>query len=167
MLIQKKWQVTTIINTLQTKKMNEFEFFSGRNRRNGWYGLIIMAIVLVMLYFLVTSLFKILYYLSPLLLVLTLIFDYKVVIKYGKMILRFFKRNWLFGILLVVLTVLAFPFVTGGLFVNAFMNWRLKRVQKKYGGSVERQNTKFSDFEVVEEEDLDLEELEKISKKRK
>ena len=145
--------------------MSEFEFFSGRNRQNGWYGLILMVVVLIILFFLVTSLFKILYYLSPLLLVLTLIFDYKVVVKYGRMILRFFKKNWLYGLLLAILTVLAFPLVTGGLFVNALMNWRLRRAQKKFGMQ-EEENRKYSDYELIEEEGLDLEELQKVKRKR-
>ena len=145
--------------------MDRIEFFSGRNRQNAWYGLIIMVIVLIMLYFLVTSLFKILYYLSPLLLLLTLIFDYKVVVRYGKMIGRFFKKNWLFGLLIAVLSVLAFPFVMGGLFLNAFMNWRLRRAGKKYGNYQEEE--KFSKFEMIEEEEvLDLEELEKLEKNK-
>lgn len=146
--------------------MSEFEFFTGRNRRNGWYGLVLMVVVLILLFFLVTSLFKILYYLSPLLLVLTLIFDYNVVIKYGKMIVRFFRKNWLFGVLLAILTVLAFPIVTGGLFVNAFMNWRLKRAKKKYGGNIETNQDNYSDYEIVDEE-LDLREKEKIQQKRR
>lgn len=147
--------------------MNEFEFFSGRNRRNGWYGLVIMVVVMILLFFLLSSLFKILYYLSPLLLILTLIFDYKVVINYGKMILRLFNKNWLFGLLLVVLTVLAFPFVTAGLFFNAFMNWRLKRAKRKYGVQ-EQRGEKFSDFELIEEgEEMDLGEMEKLREKRK
>jgi predicted membrane protein len=147
--------------------MNEFEFFSARNRRNSWYGLAIMVVVMILLFFLVSSLFKILYYLSPVLLLLTLIFDYKVVIKYGKMILRFFNNNWFFGLLLVVLTIFAFPFVTAGLFLNAFMNWRLKRAKRKYGVP-ENDPDKFSDFELIEEgEELDLSELEKLERKRK
>jgi hypothetical protein len=148
--------------------MNEFELFSGRNRRNGWYGLVILVVVLILLFFLVTSLFKILYYLSPLLLLLTLIFDYKVVVRYGKMIGRFFKKNWLYGLLLAVLTVLVFPIVTGGLFVNAFMNWRVKRAQKRYGTSTpESGKAKYTDYELIEgEEELDLEELEKLRQKK-
>jgi len=147
--------------------MNDFGFFSGKNRKNAWYGLAIMAIVLILMYFLVTSLFKILYFLSPLLLILTLIFDYKVIIKYGKMIVRFFKKNWLMGILLGVLTVLAFPFVMGGLFFNAFMNWRIKRGQKKYGSPLIKEKSGFSDYEIVDDEEaLDLSELEKLKKER-
>jgi hypothetical protein len=172
-LIQKNWQWNGIRDIFEgeslkskgkrVKKMSEFEFFSGRNRKNGWYGLAIMVVVLVILFFLVTSLFKILYYLSPLLLVLTLIFDYHVVIKYGKMIVRYFRKNWLFGLLLAILTVVGFPIVTGGLFVNAFMNWRIKRAKKQYGQDVSAGREKFSEYELIEgEEELDLAEMEKL-----
>lgn len=125
-----------------------------------------MVIVLILLYFLVTSLFKILYFLSPLLLLLTLIFDYQVVVKFGKMIWRLFKRNWLFGILVSVLSILAFPLVTGGLFVNAFMNWRLKRAARKRGFPLREDEERFSKFEVIEEEGLDLDEQEKVKLKK-
>ena len=125
-----------------------------------------MVIVLILLYFLVTSLFKILYFLSPLLLLLTLIFDYQVVVKFGKMILRLFKRNWLFGILVSVLSILAFPIVTGGLFINAFMNWRIKRAAKKRGFPIREEKDRFSKYEIIEEEGLDLDDQEKVKIKK-
>jgi len=71
------------------------------------------------------------------------------------------------GILLGVLTVLAFPFVMGGLFFNAFMNWRIKRGQKKYGSPLIKEKSGFSDYEIVDDEEaLDLSELEKLKKER-
>ena len=146
--------------------MSENQFFFEGNRKNSWYGLIIMVIVLILLYFLVTSLFKILYFLSPLLLLLTLIFDYQVVVKFGKMILRLFKRNWLFGILVSVLSILAFPILTGGLFVNALMNWRLKRAARKGGFPIREEKDRFSKYEIIEEEGLDLDDQEKVKIKK-
>ena len=144
--------------------MAENQYFFENNRKNAWYGLVIMVIVLILLFFLVTSLFKILYYLSPLLLILTLIFDYKVVIRYVKMLGRFFRKNWLFGILLTVLSVLAFPLVTAGLFFNAFMNWRMRRAEKRYGVHHPGGEKKFSDFELLEEEEIELKQEEKIQR---
>ena len=114
--------------------MTQQQFFFNRfNRRNGWYGLIIMVIVLVLLFFLVKSIFNILYYLSPLLLVLTLLFDYKVIVKFLSWWWKLFKSNWIYGLGVAILSGIGFPILTGGLFINAFMNWRVKRAKKKQG----------------------------------
>ena len=136
--------------------MTEQQFFFDGKRKNGWYGLIIMFIVLILLFFLVKSIFSILYWLSPLLLILTLIFDYKVIISYVKWVVKLAKTNLLYAILVVVVSVIGFPILTGGLFVNAFMNWRLKRARKKHGVPEEEEKNKFSKFEVLEEEQMDL-----------
>jgi len=139
-------------------------FINNMKRKNGWYGLILMVVVLILLFFLVKSIFSILYWLSPLLLILTLIFDYKVFISFGKWLWQLAKKNWLYALLVVVLGVIAFPILAGGLFVNAFMNWRLKKAKKKFG-VVEEKEDKFSRFEILEEESMDLKDPEEIRKK--
>jgi len=142
--------------------MSEYQYFlNGGGKRNSWLGLIGLAFVLVILFFLSTFLFKILYWLSPLLLILTLIFDYKVVIKFGKMLWSLLKRSPILGVLAVVLSVVAFPVVTGGLFVTALMNRKIKKAKKKYTGTSEPEKNNFSEFELLEEEALDLKEMEK------
>jgi len=143
--------------------MNENRYSFFESRQNGWYGLVIMAVLLVLLFFLVKSLFKILYFLSPLLVVLTLIFDYRVFIRYFNMLVRMFRRNWVFGLALVVLTIVGFPLVAGGLCFNAFMNWRIKRARKRYGIHHTQEKGKFSEYELLEEgEELELKPEEKI-----
>jgi len=132
-------------------------FFSNKNRQNAWYGIILMVIVLVLLFFLVQSLFRILYFLSPVLLILTLIIDYKVFIRFIKMLWSLLKNRTLYGILAVVLSIIGFPIVAGGLFITALMNRRIKKTAARFGATEEILQEKYSDFEIMEEDILDLE----------
>ena len=117
-------------------------FFNNARRKNGWYGLVILFVVLILLFFMVRTLFSLLYWLSPVLLILTLIFDYKVVINFAKWVWKLFRTNFLYAVLIVVLSIIGFPILTGGLFVNAFMNWRIRRTKKKFGIPEEKEPEK-------------------------
>ena len=138
-------------------------------------GAIFLGVILYVLYLVLSSVFTVLSWIAPILLILTAIIDYKVILNYGKMILNKFNTNWPVGLLLVLLTVIGFPVVSGLLFFRALLG---KQVLKMTGGSMAgevfeqmtNKTTEYSDYEDLEEdiEGLELPErqIEQIKKSK-
>lgn len=96
------------------------------------FGLMGLILFFVLMYWLIKGLFAILSWAAPVLLILTAIINYRVILDYGRMLLDTFKRNWLIGILGVLLTVVGFPFVAGFLFVKALLLRKVGQLQSQY-----------------------------------
>ena len=125
----------------------EFKF-GGKQNPFGNVGVIVgFVLILVLFYFLLKGLYTLLSWISPFLLIGALILDHKVVIDFGKYVLRLLKENTAIGILTVVLCILGFPFLTGMLFFRAFTSRFIKNYVKK---AEEAAKPKFSDYEEVE-----------------
>jgi len=133
----------------------EFKF-GGKQNPFGNVGVIIgFILILVLFYFLLKGLYTLLSWISPFLLIGALILDYRVVLDFGKYVLRLLKENTAIGILIVVLCILGFPFLTGLLFFRAFTGRFIKNYLKK---AEEAAKPKFSDYEEVENNDSTKEE---------
>jgi predicted membrane protein len=129
----------------------EFKF-GGKQNPFGNVGVIIgFILILVLFYFLLKGLYTLLSWISPFLLIGALILDHKVVLDFGKYVLRLLKENTAIGILMVVLCILGFPFLTGMLFFRAFTGRFIKNYIKKSG---EAAKPKYSDYEEVESDDI-------------
>ena len=123
-------------------------------------GIIVMAIVLIGLFFLVGQLFKLLYFLAPILLILTLVLNYRVVIDYGKYVLKTLKENPLFGVVIVVLSFIAYPILFTYLLAKAYLS-------RNAGSNDGEASDGFSDYEDLSDEDpLDLGDLERSERTR-
>ena len=83
------------------------------NPFNSILSVIIFVGVIVGLFYLAKGVFQILNLLSPILIILTLIIDYRVVTSYLKMLWNHLKTNPLMGIGLILLTIIAHPLVAG------------------------------------------------------
>lgn len=134
----------------------------GKSPFGGLVGLVFLALFIVLGYFLIKGLFTILSFIAPVLLIITAIIDFTVITDFGKFLLKLLKDNPLFGVLAIVLTVVAFPFAAGFLFFRAMMRRAIKRATG--GGPTEQSKEKYSDYlEIVEDEDLsDYEEIESL-----
>ena len=139
----------------------EFQIGGSNNPLGGIGAIVILVLFFVALYFVAKGLFTLLSYVAPVLLILTLIIDYKVVIDFGKWIIKLFKNNVLTGILAVVLTIIGFPIAAGFLFFRAMVRRKLRSM-----GEQVDQRDEFTDYEeVVEEEDfLELPPIEPVEK---
>jgi len=134
----------------------------GSNNNNPLWSVLIGVFALVALYFIARFIFRILYFLAPLFLIAALILDYKVVVNYGKWLVKLFKQNLIVGIGASLLTVFGFPLVSAYLAGRAFFNYRIKQVEK-----IHQQETdgEIVDFEELNSEPLTLPELEKEKSK--
>ena len=114
-----------------------------------------MIVLFASLYFIVGGIWTILKYVSPVLIILALVFDYQTVINYGKWLIGMTQRSPLMGIAAILLSVILYPFVFAYLLTRAFLKRRYKGMVKEY----ERQRQgELIDYEEVHERPLDLNE---------
>ena len=126
----------------------------GSSSPYGFLGpLIILALIFGSLFFLAKGLFWLLSWAAPVLLILTLIIDHKVVTNYFKYVWRMLSENLPFGLLLSAVTIFGYPFVAGYLFFKAYAKRTLKKASEKY----QQPQSEFTDYEVVDEDESFLE----------
>jgi len=118
-------------------------------------GIVFLVLAVMAVFWIAKGIFTILSYLTPVLLIATLIIDHKVIIDYGKFLGKLFQRNPLYGIGGILLSFIASPVVAVYLFGKAM----LKRKVRKMQTHVEEQTKgKYTDYnEVAEEEEVEFE----------
>ena len=95
---------------------------------------IVIAIgVLVALFFLARAVFTVLAWIAPVLLVLSLIINYRTVLNFGKWLWQLIRRSPLMGILAVILVVVGFPVVAAFLFGKSFIDRRMRQYMEEQG----------------------------------
>lgn len=105
----------------------------GRGRSPFNFGGIIVGVIALILIFVVARfVFRLLYLLSPILLIATAIMDYKIITGYATWLVSMLRRNILLGIGAIVLTIVGFPLVTAALFGKALLNRQLRKAQTAY-----------------------------------
>ena len=141
----------------------EFELQRMNTRRSAAFkldsfaGLLLMVLFLVGLFFFLQILFKILAWVSPILLVAAFVIDRSVVINYVKWIGKLFGQNPLVGIGAALLSVLGYAILGPFLFAKALFKKKVKNMTQQFeqqagvSGST-RQNDEFVDFEEVSSE---------------
>ncbi|TVQ42991.1 MAG: hypothetical protein EA362_12025 [Saprospirales bacterium] len=127
--------------------------------------LIMLVVVFMLIFFVARGVFRLLTWMAPFLFIATLILDYRVILSYGKYLLRTLERNVIWGIVMTVLTVIGFPLVIAFLFGKALLFRRVKNVEKEME---EEKIGEFIPYEEVDEEDefLDLPEFKDKEKDR-
>jgi predicted membrane protein len=105
---------------------------SGSNPFNSLISLITFAGVLLLLYFLMKGFFNLLYLVAPVLLVATLIINYRVVRDYAASIVTSLQSDILMGMVKVAFTVLCYPMVIGWLFAKALIFRKVSTLQQDF-----------------------------------
>jgi hypothetical protein len=132
---------------------SSFNFDSKNNPFGLIIGLLIGILIMIGLFRLANFLFQILYYLSPVLLVATLIIDHKVVVNYVKWVVKLVKRNLLAGLAIILVSVLGFPVLTAFLLSKALFKKKVKSATEAW----ERETKgEFIEFEELDSEPLEL-----------
>lgn len=139
------------------------------NRRGGgnpignWIGIIMIAVVLIGLFIVGRAIFNMLYFIAPLLLIATLVIDYKVVLSYIKQLGGLFAKNPLYGIGATALTFFFYPIVFVVLLFRAFTG---KKISQFQANAEEERQGEFVEYEELDEEPLDLDEFGKVKVKK-
>lgn len=121
------------------------------NPLNSIVGIIVMILFLIGLWFLAKFIFRILFYLSPIMLIAAFIIDKHVVTGYIKWLGRLFKKNAVYGIGATVLSILGMPVVSTFLLGKALFRKKIKEM--------EEQQRNIEQGELVDYEELDSEPL--------
>jgi predicted membrane protein len=127
----------------------------GSNPFNSLISLLIFGGVLLLLYVLVKGLFTMLYWVAPVLLIVTLIINYRVVRDYAASIVTSLQTDILMGMVKVLFTVLCYPLVIGWLFAKALIYRKVNTLQQDLQKKMNQQDqTQDVDYEEISSEEL-------------
>lgn len=123
-------------------------------------GVLFLVASLFVLFWLAKSIFTILAWLAPALLIAAVIIDYQTVLNYGKWLINQLRFNTINGILYTLLTVVGFPLVSLFLFGKSLLRKKMKALEKNY---TQQKEGMYTEYEIVDEEihSLELPPLEK------
>ncbi len=124
--------------------------------------LLVMAAVIIGLFFLAKGIFSLLAWAAPVLLLITLILDYNIILDFGAWLVKLLRTNILNGIIAVLFVVFAFPLVAGFLFSKAILKRQGSGMKKMFDEQQKaaNHNTAFdSDIEDIEYEELDIDDV--------
>lgn len=110
-------------------------------------GLLIMGLFLLLVFLFLRALFIMLYYLTPILFVLVLVFDAKVILNHVKYLGKKIKDNPVSGIVQTGLSILFLPIVLVYLLFQALINRQFKKNQMNTGNN---QTSDWADFEELD-----------------
>jgi len=117
-------------------------------------GLVILFLFFLGFFYLTRFIFTLLYYLSPILFIATLIIDYKVVVSYFKWIVGLLKRNVVMGVVARIISVVGFPVVLALLLGRALLGKRIKKAKENF--EQQRRGT-YTDYEELESRRTNIE----------
>lgn len=117
------------------------------NPWNAIIGVAVIVLFVVGLFWVLRMAFTLLYYLSPILLIAALIIDHGVVLDYFKWLRNTFRKNAISGVIISILSVVAFPVLSGYFLARALLKKQVKKAKAEY----ERRR----DGDLVEYEELE------------
>lgn len=126
-------------------------------RSGGIMGFVMLIAFLVLLFVIARSIFKILAWASPILIILAVIIRYRTVLDFLKYLWLLLRRNPLMGVLAIILCIVGFPVVSAFLFGKAILDRRIDRYTEAVRKHHEGELTEYVDVTHLNEETLDLE----------
>ncbi|MEM9822827.1 MAG: hypothetical protein AAF985_17230 [Bacteroidota bacterium] len=138
------------------------------NPFNSLGSILTLVFIFVALYFIATSIFKILSWAAPFLLIGALIINHKVVLSYGKWILKLVQDNPAMGIGAILLTIFGFPIISGYLFGKALLYRKVDKMRQEYETRTEGEYIEYEEVDDVElkEPTLKLPQMQKQKRER-
>lgn len=123
------------------------------NPISGIAGFIIALVVLYVLWNLVGFLYSILSFAAPVMFIASLIIDSSVATGYFKSIKSLFERKWYYGLAAAVLSIVVYPLTAAYMLGMSLFRKKLKERAQEMDEQV---NGKWTEFEDVTEETMDL-----------
>lgn len=100
-------------------------------------------------FYIAKGVFTILSWVAPVLLIIALILNYKVVLNYGKWLIKLLTTNTLYGVVMCLVTIFGFPLVTAWLCFKAVLSYKLKQ---QSGNDNRDDEQGYIDYEEVDSE---------------
>jgi hypothetical protein len=102
------------------------------NPWNAIIGVAVIVVFMVGLFMLARFVFRILAFLSPIMLIAALVIDYTVVTDYFKWIRNTFRRDAIAGVIIGILSVIGFPVLSGYFLARALLKKQVKKAKAEY-----------------------------------
>ncbi len=123
------------------------------NPINAIAGLLVTVFVLIGLFYLAKFVFTILWWVSPIMFIASLIIDHTVFINFLKWIRKVFQRSPLLGIGIPVLSIIAFPLFALYLLLRAVLRKKAREIEEKV---IRHREGEAADYEELDSHTLDL-----------
>ena len=139
--------------------------FGGNNNSpfSGVVGIVVGILFFIAMFWFVQIVFRILWFLLPVIVIATAIIDHKVILDYFGWMGKLFRRNTLAGIAMAILTIVGAPVVGVFLLGRALFRKKIKDAQAE----VERKRQgEFVEYEEIDSETMELPKLEPEPQKR-
>ncbi len=117
-------------------------------------GIVFLVLAVMAIFWIAKGIFTILSYLTPVLLIATLIIDHNVIINYGKWIGSLLKNKLPYGIGAILFTLIASPVVAVYLFGKAMLKRQVRKMQTNVDEQRRGKTTEYE--EVIEEEEVEF-----------
>lgn len=141
--------------------MSRFQFYrsSGNISQLIVGGLVLIALFIGM-FWVARSIFTILSYIAPFMLIAAAIINYRVVTGYGLWLWNTLKRDPIMGVVYTALSFFGFPILSAYLLFKAFAVKRVEKItkqhQQSFQGMYTGDSTEDAEFEILEERPLEL-----------
>ncbi|MEP7196898.1 MAG: hypothetical protein ABI851_10275 [Saprospiraceae bacterium] len=129
-------------------------------------GALAFLLIIILCFYLFFQIYKLLFYLSPLFILIALIIYPKIVSNHIKMIANSFSNNVLGGFLELGLQFVGLPLVTIGLVIKAWAYKKFGQVRDK-PESANQFEERFSTYEDVQEETIERTEISRLEVQKK
>lgn len=135
------YNISTDYTNYDTKRRGPFDSI---------IALILLGVLMFVLYYAFKGVYKLLYIGAPILLLVTLIINYRVVWMYFVDMINLFRRDVLSGVLKMAFTVLCYPLVIGWLFIKAIFFYKIDQMRQNIDKQTPAfQKTLYSDYEEI------------------
>ena len=128
-----------------------------KTKGNGPFGAIIPLLMVIAfffaLFYVASFVFELLWYVAPILLLITLFMDHKIVTGYIEWVWNKLKTNPIMGIAFILLTVFGFPVVAGYLFGKLMLRRKINKMTETFNKRANGPVTKEEDYVDYEEVD--------------
>ena len=123
--------------------------------------ILILIAVFVALWFVAKSIFTLLAWVAPVLLIAAAVINYKVVLSYGTFLLNLLKRNPVMGIVGVLMSFFFYPVVSLFLLGKALLYRKVDTLKKEFeakqgGGATDGDFVEYEEIELPKEKPLEL-----------
>lgn len=147
--------------------MSRFQFYrSSGNIGQVLIGGLILIGLFLGLFWMARGIFNLLSFVAPFLLIAALLVNYRVVTGYGKWLWETLNRDIFMGIVYIALSFFGFPILSAYLLIKAIASNSIKKAMDQGGfqggqrGYFQPQDTVEPEYEILEEDGLELEDQE-------
>ncbi len=127
--------------------MKTFQYRQSNSNLNPLFSILVLLLLLVGFFYLAQYIYKFLLIISPVVILITLIIDYKVFVSFARLLMAFVKQNVIAGVSFIILSAFLFPVISLFLLGKAL----LKRKINKFEEKIKQEENTFTPYEEVEE----------------